>query len=87
MEEAERWAPLGKLTRLWNGVIYLGRQGSTGEPIMGNKEALRKMRMVQRRPPEKRWSHKNVEEMMSVPWKTSQVVSEAGEALEGRIVD
>jgi hypothetical protein len=72
--------PLGKLTCMWEGGIYLGMKGTTGELIVGTKEGIWRTRTVRRKPFEERWRRENLELVGGVPWRMMR--NEGGESEE-----
>ena len=76
--------PLGGLTCVWEGGVYLGIEATTGEVIVENRNGVW-TRTVQRKTARERWERSNLEMIVAVPWRKNEDGAEVdGERLEKR---
>ena len=64
--------PLGKLTCMWEGGIYLGVKATTAEVIVGNRIGVWLTRIVRKKPAKERWDQSNLEMVVAVPWRKNE---------------
>ena len=76
--------PLGKLTVMWEDGVFLGVKGSTGEVIVGDTKGVWVTRTVRRKPEDQRWSQKNLDMIVEVPWRMNKKVAD-GDAEEAKM--
>ena len=62
---------LGKLDSVWADGVYLGIRGKSGEVIVGDPKGVWKTRTIRRKPFDERWSSKNLDSVIGVPWRLS----------------
>ena len=78
---------LGKLDVLWHDGIFLGYRPASGEAVVGTKDGVFKTRNVRRRPEEERWSGKNLDYVVGVPWRMRPGDDREGETLMPNVGD
>lgn len=60
---------LAKLDVMWEDGVFLGYRSTSGETIVGTASGVMRTRTVRRKPEDERWSAKNLDMVIGVPWK------------------